>query len=136
MDDCLFCKIINGEIPSYGVYEDEKNFAFLDINPINKGHALVLPKNHVHKITDAEEEDIKALSIALKKVVKGIEDGIGVRNLNVFVNQGAYAGQVIPHLHFHVVPRHVGDGMKIEVPKINLSEKEFLDIAEKIKGSI
>ena len=123
MEDCLFCKIINGEIPSYRVYEDELTFAFLDINPINEGHALVLPKNHVHKITDMDEQDLKALAIALKKVIRGIEEGLGVDNLNVFVNQGEYAGQVIPHLHFHIVPRHIGDGMKIEVPKKNLSGK-------------
>lgn len=136
MSECLFCKIINGEIPSYKVYEDEKTFAFLDINPINVGHTLVIPKNHVSKISDAHEEDLVALTNALKRVIKGIEDGLGVDNLNVFVNQGEDAGQIIPHLHYHVTPRHKGDGMKFEIPQRNLSEEEFEDTVRRIKGAI
>lgn len=136
MDECLFCKIINGEIPSYKVYEDEKTFAFLDINPINTGHTLVIPKNHVAKITEAEEEDLVALAMALKTVIGGIEDGLGIDNLNVFVNQGVDAGQIIPHLHYHIVPRHKDDGMKVDMPQKKLAEEEFLDTVEKIKGAI
>ncbi len=76
MSDCIFCKIIKGDIPSYKVYEDEKTFAFLDIDPINAGHALVIPKNHVRKISEAPEEDLFALVKTLKKVIKGLEDGL------------------------------------------------------------
>ena len=136
MEDCLFCKIINGEIPSYKVYEDEKTFAFLDINPINEGHTLVVPKTHVLKITDAENGDLRALAIALKKVVKGIEEGLGVDNLNVIVNQGECAGQVIPHLHYHIVPRHEDDGVKFDVPQRKLTQDEFMKLVKKIKGAI
>jgi histidine triad (HIT) family protein len=136
MDDCLFCKIINGEIPSYKVYEDDKTFAFLDINPINTGHTLVIPKNHAAKITEASEEDLVALALAVKTVIKGIEDGLGVDNLNVFVNQGADAGQIIPHLHYHIVPRYKDDGMKVDVPQKKLTEEEFLDTIAKIKDAI
>jgi histidine triad (HIT) family protein len=136
MEDCLFCKIISGEIPSYNVYEDEKTFAFLDINPINEGHTLVVPKTHVAKITDASGDDLQALTRALKKVVAGIEDGLGVLNLNVIVNQGEDAGQVIPHLHYHIVPRHKGDGVKFDVPQRKLTEEEFMKLVDKIKGSI
>jgi histidine triad (HIT) family protein len=136
MDDCLFCKIINGEIPSYKVYEDENTFAFLDINPINTGHTLVIPKNHAAKITEASEEDLFALTRALKIVVGGIEDGLGVDNLNVFVNQGADAGQIIPHLHYHIVPRYKDDGIKVDMPQKKLTEEEFLDTVAKIKGAI
>lgn len=136
MDDCIFCKITKGEVPSYKVYEDEKTFAFLDINPINAGHTLVVPKNHASKITEAEEEDLIALAKALKKVIKGIEDGLDVDNLNVFVNQGEDAGQIIPHLHYHVTPRHKGDGVKFDMPQRKLSEEEFADLVEKIKSAI
>jgi histidine triad (HIT) family protein len=136
MDDCIFCKIIKGEIPSYKVYEDEKTFAFLDINPINAGHTLVVPKNHASKITNAEEEDLIVLTKAVKKVIKGLEDGLGVDNLNVFVNQGEDAGQIIPHLHYHVTPRYKGDGVKFDVPQKKLGEDELKEVLEKIKGAI
>ena len=136
MDDCIFCRIIKGEIPSHKVYEDEKTFAFLDINPINVGHALVVPKNHVRSISEAHEGDLFALAKALKKVIKGIEDGLGVDNLNVFVNQGEDAGQLIPHLHYHVTPRYKGDGVKFDVPQRKPGEDELKEVLEKIKGAI
>lgn len=136
MEECLFCKIVKGEIPSYKVYEDEKTFAFLDINPINIGHTLVIPKNHVSRISMAEEGDLLALTKALKKVITGVEDALGVDNLNVFVNQGRDAGQLVPHLHYHIVPRHKGDGVKFDVPQRKLSEEEFKDLVEKIKSAV
>lgn len=136
MEECLFCKIVKGEIPSYKVYEDEKTFAFLDINPINIGHTLVIPKNHVSRISMAEEGDLLALTKALKKVITGVEDALSVDNLNVFVNQGEYAGQLVPHLHYHIVPRHAGDGVKFDVPQRKLSEEEFKDLVEKIKSAV
>ncbi len=136
MEECIFCKIIKGEIPSHKVYEDEKTFAFLDINPMNIGHTLVVPKNHISKITLTEEEDLLALAKTLKKVIKGVEESLGVDNLNVFVNQGRDAGQLVPHLHYHVVPRHRGDGVEFDVPQRKLSEEEFKDLAEKIRNAI
>ncbi len=136
MEECIFCKIIKGEIPSHNVYEDEKTFAFLDINPMNIGHTLVVPKNHISKITLTEEEDLLALTKTLKKVIKGVEESLGVDNLNVFVNQGRDAGQLVPHLHYHVVPRHRGDGVEFDVPQRKLSEEEFKDLAEKIRNAI
>ena len=136
MEECIFCKIIKGEIPGHKVYEDEKTFAFLDINPMNIGHTLVVPKNHISKITLTEEEDLLALTKTLKKVIKGVEESLGADNLNVFVNQGRDAGQLVPHLHYHVVPRHRGDGVEFDVPQRKLSEEEFKDLAEKIRNAI
>ena len=136
MEECIFCKIIKGEIPSHNVYEDEKTFAFLDINPMNIGHTLVVPKNHISKITLTEEEDLLALTKTLKKVIKSVEESLGVDNLNVFVNQGRDAGQLVPHLHYHVVPRHRGDGVEFDVPQRKLSEEEFKDLAEKIRNAM
>lgn len=136
MEECIFCKIVKGEIPSYKVYEDEKTLAFLDVNPINVGHTLIMPKNHVSKISMAEEEDLLALTKALKKVIKAVENSLGVDNLNVFVNQGRDAGQLIPHLHYHVVPRRKGDGVNFDVPQRKLSEEEFKNVVEKIRSAI
>lgn len=136
MEEYIFCKIVKGEIPSYKVYEDEKTLAFLDVNPINVGHTLIMPKNHVSKISMAEEEDLLALTKALKKVIKAVENSLGVDNLNVFVNQGRDAGQLIPHLHYHVVPRRKGDGVNFDVPQRKLSEEEFKNVVEKIRSAI
>ena len=136
MEECIFCKIVKGEIPSYKVYEDEKTLAFLDVNPINVGHTLIMPKNHVSKISMAEEEDLLALTKALKKVIKAVENSLGVDDLNVFVNQGRDAGQLIPHLHYHVVPRRKGDGVNFDVPQRKLSEEEFKNVVEKIRSAI
>lgn len=136
MEDCIFCKIVKGEIPSHKVYENGKTLAFLDINPINVGHTLVVPKNHVSKITLAEEDDLLALTKALKKVIKGIEGSLRVDNLNVFVNQGRGAGQLVPHLHYHIVPRYKGDGVKFVIPQKKVSEEEFKDLVEKIGSAI
>jgi histidine triad (HIT) family protein len=136
MSDCIFCKIARGEIPSYKVYEDERTFAFLDINPVNAGHTLVVPKNHASKISEAHEDDLVALAKTLKKVIKGIEDGMDVDNLNVFVNQGKDAGQIIPHLHYHVTPRYKGDGVKFDIPQKKIGEDELKVVLEKIKGAI
>lgn len=136
MEECIFCKIVSGEVPSYTVYEDEKTLAFLDIKPINIGHALVIPKNHVAKISSARDNDLIALALALKKVTGAMEKSLDIDNLNVFVNQGRDAGQLVPHLHYHITPRHKGDGIKFDVPQRKLEKEEFEEIAEKIRSAI
>ncbi len=134
--DCLFCKIMAGEIPSYKVYEDGFAFAFLDINPIAAGHTLVLPKVHVTKLAGLEGEALSGLAAALQRVVAGVESALEPEGLNIFINQGEVAGQVIAHLHVHVVPRAQGDEVCFDVPSIEMSEKEFKEISEKITTAI
>lgn len=111
--DCLFCKIISGEIPSSKVYEDENVLAFLDINPVNHGHTLVVPKKHVTNIEEASEEQLAQLMSAVKKIGQSIKDALGVSGYNVMENNDSVAGQIIPHLHFHIIPRHEGDGLRL-----------------------
>ena len=110
MDDCLFCKIIKGDIPATKVYEDKQCLAFLDINPINKGHTLVIPKQHCKDIYDVPEETLKSVSIAAKKVSIAVKKAMGCDGVNIGMNNGASAGQVIFHMHFHVMPRFENDG--------------------------
>jgi histidine triad (HIT) family protein len=136
MPDCLFCKIISGEIPSYNVYEDDFAYAFLDINPIASGHTLVLPKVHVTKLAELEGEALSGWAIALQKVVAGVESALEPEGLNIFINQGEVAGQIIPHLHVHIVPRSIGDGVRFETPTVKLSEVEFRDKSKKIADAI
>lgn len=129
---CIFCKIIAGEIPSYKVYEDEKVLAFLDINPVSPGHTLVLPKKHVINIEEAEEEVLCQIVKIVKKVGLSLKKNLGVPGYNVQVNNDPAAGQIVPHLHFHVVPRFPDDGLKLWLQK-QYKENEAEEVLNKIK---
>jgi len=107
---CIFCKIINQEIPSHRVYEDSQVLAFLDIKPVNPGHTLVVPKKHYQNIEEISETDLASLMAVVKKVGGLLKSKLGVAGYNVTCNNDPVAGQIVPHLHFHVVPRHAGDG--------------------------
>jgi len=113
MSDCVFCKIIAGEIPSYRVYEDETTLAFLDINPTNPGHTLVVPKRHLVNIEEADEKILSRAMRVVKKVGASLKDNLAVPGYNVQVNNDPTAGRIVPHLHFHVVPRLAEDGLKL-----------------------
>jgi len=110
---CIFCKIISGEIPSYRVYEDETTLAFLDINPTNPGHTLVVPKRHLVNIEEADEKILSRAMKVVKKVGASLKDNLAVPGYNVQVNNDPTAGRIVPHLHFHVVPRLAEDGLKL-----------------------
>ena len=107
---CIFCQIINQEIPCYRVYEDDQVLAFLDIKPVNPGHTLVVPKKHSANIEEINEADLTALILAVKKIGCLLKKKLGVSGYNMNCNNDPIAGQLIPHLHFHVIPRHEGDG--------------------------
>jgi len=107
---CIFCKIINGEIPNYTVYEDENSLAFLDINPRSKGHTVVIPKKHVETPFELDDELLSKLIIATKKAMEKIDFALKPDGYNVGWNQKETAGQVVPHLHLHILPRWQGDG--------------------------
>jgi histidine triad (HIT) family protein len=111
--DCIFCKIISGEIPAYKIYEDNDSLAFLDANPVCPGHTLVMPKKHFANFEEVTEEVLSAVMRTVKKVGRSVKDNLGVPGYNVYENNDAVAGQVIHHLHFHVIPRHEGDGLKL-----------------------
>jgi len=131
--DCLFCKIISGEIPSNKVYEDENVLAFLDINPVNHGHTLVIPKRHVANIEEASEEQLAQVMSVIKKIGQSIKDGLGVKGYNVMENNDSVAGQIISHLHFHIIPRHEGDGLKLWPSRRSYEGGQAEEILAKIK---
>jgi len=114
---CIFCKIIAGELPGYKVYEDEHTLAFLDINPVNYGHTLVVPKKHLINIEDVDEETLCRVIKTVKKVGLALKKKLGVPGYNVQVNNDPAAGLIVPHLHFHVVPRFPDDGLKLWLQK-------------------
>jgi len=137
MRDCIFCKIINGEIPCSKVYEDNEFLAFLDITPINKGHILVIPKKHFVNILDCEEDVLKKIGPILKKLSLAVKKGVNADGIVIGQNNGEYAGQVVMHLHFHIIPRFKEDGLK-HWPKSNqeYSTKEMNKFAEEIRNNI
>lgn len=110
MTDCIFCKIVAGEIPATRICENDDVLAFMDIGPIVKGHVLVIPKAH-HNPLSATPDDVLARVMAVVRIVaKALEEGLGADGVNVHQANGAAAGQVVPHLHFHVIPRFENDG--------------------------
>ncbi|KAI9052539.1 hypothetical protein LZ554_003882 [Drepanopeziza brunnea f. sp. 'monogermtubi'] len=111
---CIFCKIVKGDIPSFKLFESDKVFAFLDINPLSKGHALVIPKFHGEKLTDIPDDQLSEILPVVKKLVKAT----GAENYNVLQNNGKIAHQVVDHVHFHMIPKpNQEEGMSIGWPQ-------------------
>ncbi len=133
--DCIFCKIIAGEIPADKIYEDDNTFAFLDIAPINPGHTLVIPKNHHLNIFEIPEETLGQMMITVKKVAVALKESLGAENINLGMNNGKSAGQVVMHAHIHVMPRYEDDGYKLWHGK-TYQEGESQKIAEQIKKAL
>ncbi|MDP6419465.1 MAG: HIT family protein [Candidatus Krumholzibacteria bacterium] len=110
--DCIFCKIIAGEMPAFKIYEDERSLAFLDLYPGCTGHTLVIPKAHAVNFLDLEEEDRDAVFRTARKVAGPLIEECGATGLNLFQSNGEDAGQVIFHFHLHLLPRKKGDGLQ------------------------
>lgn len=110
---CIFCQIVSQEISSRKIMETEKALAFLDLDPINPGHVLVIPKEHYQNLEDISEESLIAVSKMLKDVGKLLKKKLGIAGYNVIENNDPIAGQVIHHLHFHIIPRYQDDGLKL-----------------------
>lgn len=109
-EDCLFCKIISGKIPSYKIYEDDAVFAFLDINPASEGHTLVAPKKHFSRFTDMNAGEVCSLFEVAREITAAVEKSSLAEGSNIGINNGEAAGQEVPHVHVHVIPRRKGDG--------------------------
>ena len=104
-NDCIFCAIAAGEIPSFKVYEDDLALAYLDINPFSEGHALVIPKAHSAGLLDTGDDVLAAVLARVKKVAARLKEALPCDGFNILQNNGPAAGQTVPHLHFHIVPR-------------------------------
>jgi histidine triad (HIT) family protein len=112
-DNCIFCKIVAGEIPCFKVYEDEQTLAFMDINPATRGHALVIPKEHSPNLFDSPDEQLATVAAAARKVGKAIQAAVTPDGLNLVQANGPGAAQSVFHLHFHVLPRYTGDNLML-----------------------
>ncbi|MFH0840435.1 MAG: HIT domain-containing protein [bacterium] len=135
MVDCIFCKILKDEIPSYKVYEDNYTVAFLDIAPVNPGHILVIPKDHIEKFEDLDEVLLDAIMNTVQKVAKTLKTAVGVDGYNLIVNNGPDAGQIIDHFHIHIIPRKKDDGLA-PLPQSKYDDGEAKKVMEKIKSAL
>jgi histidine triad (HIT) family protein len=124
MEDCIFCKIVSGDMPSYKIYEDDNTLAILDIYPVTPGHVLVLPKKHFDMLSDVDEETGIELFKTLLKIEKVVAKS-GNLGVNILQNNGKAAWQEVFHVHFHVIPRFQDDGLKMKIRR-NKNTDEML----------
>ena len=111
--DCLFCKIVAGELPSQKIAEDERTFTFMDINPATRGHALVIPKEHARDVLEIEPEDLAAVARAAQQLARRVPERLGADGINLLNACGSAAWQTVFHFHIHVIPRYAGDPLKL-----------------------
>ena len=138
MEDCIFCKIVKGEIPSFKVYEDDRVLAFMDINPISPGHTLIIPKNHAVNLKEISDEDLAAVHRASKKVLTGIETALNATGVACVQLNGRGVNQVVMHYHLHLIPK-VPEGPDLPVSKWEIipgDMNEIKETAEKISSAV
>ena len=136
--NCIFCKFAKKEIDVAIAYENEEVFATIDINPagILVGHTLVIPKKHFEVINDMDEESLKAVILAIKKLVPAIKKISGAEGINIVQNNGKAAGQAVMHAHFHIIPRKQGDGIRFEENRRKIHPMEQLETAKAIQNAL
>ena len=131
---CIFCSIINGDIPSYKVYEDDRFLAFLDISQAEYGHTLVVPKKHFDTFLDMDDETSKDLIVLVKDLANKVKRATGASGINILNNNGKAAGQSVNHVHFHIIPRYENDDLVMKFTEHKLSDKDFGDLLSKIRN--
>ena len=132
MNDCIFCRIAAGEIPAVKIYEDELVFAFLDIGPINFGHALVIPKEHHESVSTVPETTAGRMMKIGSRIGIALKRALDYDGYNLHLADGAAAGQVVMHAHLHVVPRGVEDGFRWNWRQLQYAEGEARSVADRI----
>lgn len=136
MSETIFSKILRGEVPCHKVYEDDQVLAFLDVNPLSKGHTLVIPKEekaHLHELSD---ESSAAIGRALPRLCRAVVEATGVSAYNVLQNNGSDAHQAVLHVHFHIIPKPSSGGLGIGWPARSLEDDEAEEMVAKIRGAL
>ncbi|MBR2122050.1 MAG: HIT family protein [Lachnospiraceae bacterium] len=131
-DDCIFCRIANGEIPSRTVYEDYAVRVILDLSPSTRGHALILPKDHFDDLYEISDEYLIHIAAVSKKVALLMKERLGTDGLNIIQNNGETAGQTVRHYHMHCIPRYQGDGQEMLWEPHTLPDGEMDEILKKL----
>ena len=135
MEDCIFCKIARNEVPSQKVYIDDNAIAFLDINPANPGHALVAPKRHYENMHDISDAELAKTMSAVKAVAEMLMAKMNAEGINVVQNNGRAAGQLVNHIHFHVIPRYKNDSVIITYQRMHMTDSQLADIKKTMTGT-
>jgi histidine triad (HIT) family protein len=138
-DDCVFCKIAAGKIPSHTIHDDREVFAFLDIRPLTKGHALVVPKRHYVRIEDMPANEAATMMWTVHSLLPKLRAAVGAPSTTIAINNGKEAGQEVPHVHIHLVPRSDGDGggpvHALFSKRPTVAPDELARLAQAIRGS-
>lgn len=134
-DDCIFCKIANGEIPSATIYEDDDFRVFLDLNPATRGHALLVPKDHFANLLELDEEHAEKAILLAKKIGSRMKEKLGCDGLNLVQNNGEAAGQTVFHFHMHLIPRYENDGAGIGWKQGALTDDAKEELVELLKDN-
>ncbi|MBE5923045.1 MAG: HIT family protein [Lachnospiraceae bacterium] len=135
-DDCIFCKIAAGEIPSTTIYEDDLHRVFFDIAPGSEGHCLIVPKNHYNDIFDMDEKAGADLFALATKVAKALKEVTGCEGMNIVQNNGSIAGQTVFHFHMHLIPRYTGDTVNVGWVPGEANMEELSKMAEKVRAAM
>ena len=136
MSNCIFCKIVNGDIPAHVVHEDEHTLAIMDIGQVNPGHTLVLSKVHAATMMDADEELAAQLFRTANKIAKAVERALPAQGITILQANRPAGLQTVPHLHLHVLPRNEGDGVELAWPAKNPEQDVLAGYAEKIRAAL
>ena len=136
MSDCVFCKIVAGQIPSTRVYEDEHTLAFMDLGQVNPGHVLVAVRKHAANLYELDDIQAAAVARTSTRVARAIRDAFAPAGLSVYQANGKAAGQTVFHYHLHLLPRHEADGMELVWPVKNPSRALLEEYAAKIRGGL
>jgi histidine triad (HIT) family protein len=137
MEDCIFCKIIKGEIPCIKVYEDNKVLAFADINPISAGHTLIIPKTHAENLWEIQGEDLTAIHLASKKIIGAIKEALNPSGVAVLQLNGRGVNQVVMHYHLHLIPRTGDESLPMTEWEMKEGDMEAIQqTADKIASSL
>ncbi len=134
--DCVFCKIRDGVISSVKIYDDERTFAIMDINPLNEGHLLVIPKAHAATIYEVAEEDMGRSAVVAKRIALAVQKALRPDGLNLLQANGAAAFQSVPHYHLHLIPRWTGDGKGFDWTLIKGDPEGIRAAGEKIRAAL
>ena len=135
-DDCIFCKLANGIIPTNSLYEDDIVNVIFDANPASEGHVLILPKEHFDNIYDLDGETAGKLFALATCIARAMKDALKCDGLNLVQNNGEVAGQTVNHFHLHLIPRYEGDGLNLNWPQQEISVEQLEEIRQSIKKSI
>jgi histidine triad (HIT) family protein len=136
MSDCVFCRIVAGQIPSTKVFEDEHTLAFMDLGQVNPGHVLVAVKKHAENLYALDDAQAAAVARAGAKIARAIRDAFKPEGLSVYQANGKAAGQTVFHYHVHLLPRHAGDGMELTWPVKNPPREKLEAYAAKIRTAL